>query len=70
MLLGFNMLLWASQVTDEHYPLLGKIKAAGFDGVELPLFGGTPEIYKEVGREIKNNGLRSYRGLRDSRCGA
>ena len=59
MLLGFNMLLWASQVTDEHFALLGKIKAAGYDGVELPLFGGTPEIYERVGREIKNKGLRS-----------
>jgi D-psicose/D-tagatose/L-ribulose 3-epimerase len=59
MLLGFNLLLWASQVTEEHFPLLGKIKAAGYDGVELPLFGGAPEDYKRVGREIKNNGLRA-----------
>src|SRR5271165_3972423 len=59
MLLGFNMLLWASQVTDEHFPLLGKLKAAGYDGVELPLFEGTPEIYERVGREISNNGLRA-----------
>ena len=41
MLLGFNMLLWASQITDEHFPLLAKIKQAGYDGVELPLFGGS-----------------------------
>ncbi len=59
MLLGFNMLLWASQVTDEHFPLLGKLKAAGYDGVELPLFEGTPEIYERVGLEISNNGLRA-----------
>jgi D-psicose/D-tagatose/L-ribulose 3-epimerase len=59
MLLGFNMLLWASQLTDDHFPMLAKIKAAGYDGVELPLFGGTPELYELVGREIKNNGLRA-----------
>ncbi len=59
MLLGFNMLLWASQLTDDHFPMLAKIKAAGYDGVELPLFGGTPDIYERVGREIKNNGLRA-----------
>jgi D-psicose/D-tagatose/L-ribulose 3-epimerase len=59
MLLGFNLLLWTSQLTEEHYPLLGKIKAAGYDGVELPFFGGAPEDYEPVGREIRNNGLRA-----------
>jgi D-psicose/D-tagatose/L-ribulose 3-epimerase len=59
MLLGFNMLLWASQITDEHFPLLAKIKAAGYDGVELPFFGGQPEDYVRVGRELKNLGLRA-----------
>jgi len=59
MLLGFNMLLWASHVTDEHFPMLGKIKKTGYDGVELPLFEGSPEIYRRVGQELKNNGLRS-----------
>lgn len=59
MLLGFNMLLWSTHVTDEHFPLLGKIKATGYDGVEMPLFEGTPDIYERVGREIKNAGLRS-----------
>jgi D-psicose/D-tagatose/L-ribulose 3-epimerase len=59
MLLGFNMLLWASQVTDEHYPALGKIKKTGYDGVELPLFAGEPEDYVPVGRELKDLGLRA-----------
>jgi D-psicose/D-tagatose/L-ribulose 3-epimerase len=53
------MLLWASQITDEHFPLLAKIKAAGYDGVELPLFAGQPEDYVSVGRELKNLSLRA-----------
>ena len=59
MLLGFNMLLWASQVTDEHFPALAKIKKAGYDGVELPLFAGDPKDYVPIGRELKNLGLRA-----------
>jgi D-psicose/D-tagatose/L-ribulose 3-epimerase len=59
MLLGFNLLLWASQITPEHFPLLGRLKATGYDGVELPIFAGTPEDYAKVGREIRNNGLRA-----------
>ena len=59
MLLGFNMLLWASQLGEEHFPMLARIKAAGYDGVELPLFGGTPADYARVGRELRDNGLRA-----------
>jgi D-psicose/D-tagatose/L-ribulose 3-epimerase len=59
MLLGFNMLLWATQVTEDHYPLLARLKAAGYDGVELPLFAGAPEDYEAVGRQLRDNGLRS-----------
>jgi D-psicose/D-tagatose/L-ribulose 3-epimerase len=59
MLLGFNMLLWASQLTDEHFPVLTKIKTAGYDGVELPLFGGEPKDYVSIRRELKNLGLRA-----------
>src|SRR5262249_45904402 len=35
---GMNLLLWATHVTEEHFPLLGKLKKTGFDGVEIPLF--------------------------------
>lgn len=58
MLLGFNMLLWSGYVVDEHFPLLARIKAAGYDGVELPVFEGAPEAYERLGEEIRNNGLR------------
>ena len=54
---GMNLLLWTSHVTEEHYPLFGKLKAAGFDGVELPLFGGDAAHYRAVRRELDNHGL-------------
>jgi D-psicose/D-tagatose/L-ribulose 3-epimerase len=59
MLLGFNMLLWSTNVAQEHFPLLEKLKATGYDGVELPIFEGDPESYKSVGQVLKDNGLRS-----------
>ena len=59
MLLGFNMLLWSTHVTEEHFPLFAGIKRAGFDGVELPIFEGTPEHFRTVGRAIRDNGLRA-----------
>jgi D-psicose/D-tagatose/L-ribulose 3-epimerase len=59
VLLGFNMLLWSTHISEEHFPLFAKIKRAGFDGVELPIFEGTPEHFRAVGRAIRDNGLRA-----------
>jgi D-psicose/D-tagatose/L-ribulose 3-epimerase len=52
MKIGMNMLLWATHVTEEHYPQLEKIKATGFDGVEIPIFGGDNAHYKKIRRKL------------------
>jgi D-psicose/D-tagatose/L-ribulose 3-epimerase len=59
VLLGFNMLLWSTHITEEHFPLFAKIKQAAFDGVELPIFEGTPDHFRTIGRAIRDNGLRA-----------
>ncbi len=58
MKIGMNLLLWTGQVTSEHFPLLERLKAAGFDGVELPIFGGTPNDYKPIRAELDRLGLK------------
>jgi D-psicose/D-tagatose/L-ribulose 3-epimerase len=58
MLLGFNLLLWTPFVTEAVFPLFARLKAAGYDGVELPLFDGTPEHYRRVGEAVRDAGLR------------
>ena len=55
---GMNLLLWTGLVTEEHFPLLGKIKAAGFDGVELPVFEGEISHYKMLRKELDKQGLK------------
>ena len=59
MKIGFNLLLWTGLVEAEHYPLLEKLKAAGYDGVELPLFAGDVAHYQEVGKVLADNGLEA-----------
>ena len=58
MLLGFNLLLWTTHVTDEHFPLFGELKRAGYDGVEMPIFEGEPEHFARIGRVVRDEGLR------------
>ena len=54
---GMNLLLWTTHVTTEHFPLFAKLKAAGFDGVEIPLFEGEAKHYRTIAAELKKQGL-------------
>lgn len=57
MKIGFCMLLWTTMVGEEHKSLLADIKATGFDGVEIPVFGGTPDDYARIGTMLDELGL-------------
>jgi D-psicose/D-tagatose/L-ribulose 3-epimerase len=57
MKLGFNLLLWTTHVIDEHLPLLDRLKATGYDGVEIPLFEGEVGHFTRLGRSLKDAGL-------------
>ncbi|MCS7014630.1 MAG: sugar phosphate isomerase/epimerase [Gemmatales bacterium] len=54
---GMNLLLWTTHVTEQHFPLLEKLRLAGFDGVELPIFEGDEAHYQRIGRELDRLGL-------------
>lgn len=47
MKIGFNMLLWTPFVTEAHFHLFEKLKAVGYDGVELEIFEGHPAHYRD-----------------------
>ena len=57
MKVGFNLLLWTSHVTEQHFPLLPKLKKAGYDGVEIPILEGAPAHYAKVLKAVRDNGL-------------
>jgi D-psicose/D-tagatose/L-ribulose 3-epimerase len=57
MKIGFCMLLWTTSVTGDHRALLEDIRATGYDGVEIPVFGGTPDDYAQTGRMLDAIGL-------------
>lgn len=57
MKIGMNLLLWTGHVDESHFPTLAKLKQAGFDGVEIPLFGGDIAHYKKVKAELDQLGL-------------
>ena len=59
MKIGFNMLLWTTNIVEEEFHLLEKIKKVGYDGVEIPIFGGEEKVdhFKNIGKALKDNEL-------------
>ena len=57
MKFGMNLLLWTTKVTEQHYPLLKRLKEMGFDGVEIPIFEGTAHDYKALAVVLRDLGL-------------
>jgi D-psicose/D-tagatose/L-ribulose 3-epimerase len=57
MKIGFNLLLWTGYVEDSHLPQIEALKAAGYDGVEVPMFGGDSAHYRRLGQQIRDMGL-------------
>ena len=51
------MFLWTTHVTAAHAPLLRDIKAAGFDGVEIPVFEGHTDHFARLGDLLDEIGL-------------
>ncbi len=49
MKIGMNMLLWTNHVTEQHYPIIEKLKAVGYDGIELPLGAGDLAAHQKLG---------------------
>ncbi|MGE5611096.1 MAG: sugar phosphate isomerase/epimerase family protein [Bacillota bacterium] len=54
---GMNVLLWTTYLTEEHFPILAKLKTLGYDGVELPVFQGEESHFAAMGRELARQKL-------------
>ena len=48
MKLGFDLLLWTTHVTEQHWPILDQLKAAGYDGAEIPMFEGPGQPLRDA----------------------
>ncbi len=59
MPVGFNLLLWTTHLTADLLPTLRALKRAGYDGVDVPFFGGDPANYAGLRNMIDGEGLRT-----------
>ena len=54
---GVNTFIWTADFDRSNLPLLPRIKEAGFDGVEVPLFQPRRFAAAEIRRGLEENGL-------------
>jgi D-psicose/D-tagatose/L-ribulose 3-epimerase len=57
MRIGFNLLVVGGFITPDHAPVFERLKALGYDGVEIPVMEGDVAHYERLGRLIRDIGL-------------
>ena len=55
---GLNRLLWTDRMHDGLVPVVERIKALGYDGIEMPIFELDEKVYREWGRKLDGLGLQ------------
>ena len=60
MKIGFNLLLWSTHLGESEFPILERLKAAGYDGVEVPIFDTSDlKHFEKIGRVLGDIGLKA-----------
>ena len=59
MKIGFNLLLWTTNLVEKDFHLLEKLKKTGYDGVEITIFEGKVEHYPKMNKVLNDIGLES-----------
>lgn len=57
MKIGMCMFLWTTTIGPQHRELLRDIRETGFDGVEIPVFDGTPADFAAIAQMLDDLGL-------------
>lgn len=54
---GFNVLAWSANVSEDLFPIIERLKTIGYDGVEYFVGGAEEKAAKSVGKRSKELGL-------------
>ncbi len=54
---GLNLLLWTDRMHDKMVPVVERIKAIGYDGIEIPIFELNETLHSQWGQRLDSLGL-------------
>jgi D-psicose/D-tagatose/L-ribulose 3-epimerase len=57
MKIGANALIWTTHFSERDFPILGRLKQAGFDGIEIPVFHPVDVPTQRIRQALDENGL-------------
>jgi|SRR5579859_1292992 len=57
MKFGVNLLIWTANFDEAHLPLLPRIRSAGFDGVEVPMYTGRDFAVPALRKGLADTGM-------------
>ena len=57
MKFGMNLLLWTGELNDGMLPVLEQLKGIGYDGVEVPIFGGDSASFRPWAKRLNDLGF-------------
>lgn len=59
MKIGANALIWTTHFSERDFHILGRLREAGFDGIEIPVFRPSDIPAQEIRRALADSGLES-----------
>jgi len=57
MKFGMNLLLWTGELNESLMPVLEQLKKIGYDGVEVPIFGGEASQFRPWAKRLDDLGF-------------
>lgn len=54
---GFNLLNWTAAVSDEHFPIIERLKTIGYDGIEIFTGSEDSDTYKRLGQFLQDQDM-------------
>jgi D-psicose/D-tagatose/L-ribulose 3-epimerase len=54
---GFNLLNWTASVSEEHFPIIERLKAIGYDGIEIFTGHEDSAAYQQLGKFLRDQGM-------------
>ena len=55
--LGFNLLVWSAAISDDVFPIVDRLKAIGYDGIEICNAQLDPAPYKRLNSHLRTVGM-------------
>ncbi|MEL6922516.1 MAG: sugar phosphate isomerase/epimerase family protein [Bacteroidota bacterium] len=55
--IGFNLLAWMANISEDVFPLVDRLHSIGYDGIETPMENRDLDLYRRFARHVHDRGM-------------